>query len=220
MNYSARVVTRDKVNWLRANVTDFPVSQKLFISATINRTLILAAPSYVSSWVLDCFINQEILRSEHSRYSVRLSQDIDDKSLLNFHEVLYSRFSQNSSTTDIFKTFSLKSHNFTVRRFIVLPFKHQTKNPTAISAQHNQWQYKHNTAELQTTVTAGSDYFPQHKIKSPPLTLPTLHHLSTCTLTTSNVHLTNTLPTHVPYLHHHFHFIPRHSLATVTTATL
>ena len=28
-------------------------------------------------------------------------------------------------------------HTFTVRRFILLPFKHQTNKPTAISAQHN-----------------------------------------------------------------------------------
>ena len=51
-------------------------------------------------------------------------------------------------------------HTFTVRQYILLPFKHQTNKPTAISAQHNQWQYKHNTAEVRTSVTAGSDLSP------------------------------------------------------------
>jgi hypothetical protein len=48
-------------------------------------------------------------------------------------------------------------HTFTVRPFILLSFKHQTNKPTAISTEHNQWQQKHKTSELQTTVTAGSD---------------------------------------------------------------
>jgi len=63
-------------------------------------------------------------------------------------------------------------HTFTVRRFILLSFKHQTNKPTAISVQHNQWQYKHKTSELQTTVTAGSvlthvtaTYIVKYKIK-------------------------------------------------------
>jgi len=55
------------------------------------------------------------------------------------------------------QTCSSNCHNFIVRRFILLPFKHQTNKPTAISAQHNQWKQKHKTAELQTTFTAGSD---------------------------------------------------------------
>jgi len=44
-------------------------------------------------------------------------------------------------------------HAFTVRRFIVLSFKHQTNKPTAMSAEHNQWKENDKNSELSTFVT-------------------------------------------------------------------
>jgi len=51
-------------------------------------------------------------------------------------------------------------HTFTVRRFILFSFKHQTNKPTAITEEHNQWKQKHKISELQSTVIAGSDHLP------------------------------------------------------------
>jgi hypothetical protein len=45
-------------------------------------------------------------------------------------------------------------HTFTVKRFILLSFKHQTNKQTAIPVEQKQWQQKHIYSELQTTVTA------------------------------------------------------------------
>jgi hypothetical protein len=91
-------------------------------------------------------------------------------------------------------------HTFTVSLFILLSFKHQPTKPTAISVEQNQWKEKDKIQNFQNT-QSNLSIFSVIQTKSPPLTVPPLHHLTTCTLTTSNVRLTSFLPTAVTYLH-------------------
>ena len=70
----------------------------------------------------------------------------------------YVMITQHLLSYYIFTFHNLSNCNtFTVRRFILLSFKHQTHKPTAISVEHNQWEMKHKTSKLQATFTARSD---------------------------------------------------------------
>ena len=151
-----------------------------------------------------------MLRADQSRQSVRLSQDIDYKkvcrifmkfNMADFHKPLQQPTSCVNRLSDC--------HTFIVRRSIVLSFKPCTNKLTVISVEQNQWKERDTTSELKkkslqfgiisiaqdkiryTYIAPFTPVHSLHSMYTSPIKVPPSHHLTPCTLTTPNVHLTN-----------------------------
>jgi hypothetical protein len=83
-------------------------------------------------------------------------------------------------------------HSFIIILYILFSFKYKTNKPTVISVEQNKGKRKVKFNYCENTQSK-LILFSIKQIKSPPFIVPTFRHLTPCTLTISNLHLTNFL---------------------------